>query len=140
MSLDLSSIQKAVSSLEEALSLVANDNYLDNLSDIERNVVRAGIIQHFEITYELCWKFMQRWLRINRSPEEAQPRTRKDLFRLAARVGLIEDPTAWFRYADARNHIAHSYDEREAQRIYDEIRGFSQDARGFVKELEKTND
>ncbi len=65
MKLDLSSLRKAVKSLEETLN-VANDNkFMSQLSVFQANAVRAGVIQHFEFTYEICWKFMKRWLEIN---------------------------------------------------------------------------
>ena len=49
--------------------------------------VKAGVIQHFEVAYELCWKFIQRWIKENRTPEDAShPRTdagqKKDGYRL----------------------------------------------------------
>ncbi len=34
---------------------------------------------------ELGWKLLQRWIKLNVGPEEAEPRTKKDLFRLAAK-------------------------------------------------------
>lgn len=45
------------------------------------------------MAYEQCWKFIQRWNSENQSPEDADiPRTRKELFRVAARLELISDP------------------------------------------------
>jgi hypothetical protein len=42
------------------------------------------------------------------------PRTRKELYRIAAREGLVRDPVAWFRFGDARNVTSHIYDEDKA--------------------------
>ncbi len=58
-----------------------------------RDTVRAGVIQNSKVAYEQCWKFIQRWIRENRTPEDADhPGTRKELFRLATRYGLVADP------------------------------------------------
>lgn len=44
---------------------------MDALDDVARNAVKAGGILHFEFTYELCWKFIKRWLNENASPAAA---------------------------------------------------------------------
>jgi len=72
---------------------------MDFLDVDMRETVRAGVIQNFEVAYEQCWKMIQRWIKENKTSEEAEhPRTRKDLFRMAARCGLIDDPLPWFAY------------------------------------------
>ena len=90
MALDLSSLKKAVVSIEKALN-VATPEKLAAMTDDLREVIKAGIIQNFEFTYELCWKFMKRWLEMNISPTTADGVTRRELFRLAAENLLIDD-------------------------------------------------
>lgn len=68
-------------------------NVADEQIDAPSTDLRAGVIQNFEVAYEQCWKFIERWIRENRAPENADhPRSRKELFRMAARHGLISDP------------------------------------------------
>jgi len=138
--LDLSSLQKAVNSLEALLERAQDKAFMDNLDDIVQNGIRAGVIQNFEFTFELCWKFIQRWIRLNSSPEDAEPRTRKDLFRMAARYGLITDPILWFDYAEARNLTSHTYDENRAQEVFAAAVNFIGEAKYLLAQLGARND
>lgn len=136
MILDLSSLRKAVVSLEKALKVSA----LNISSPDVKETLRAGVIQNFEFTYELCWKFIQRWLKENEPSDEINlPRTRKDLFRKAADKGLIKDPVPWFEFADARNLTSHAYDEEKAEIVYQSAKRFILDAQYLLKQLEQKN-
>jgi len=141
MPLDLSSLKKAVDAMERSLQAVSAGQNTPGWNNKLMETVRAGVIQNFEVAYELCWKFIQRWIRKNMTPEDADyPRTRKELFRLAARYGLIADPLPWFSYADARNLIAHTYDEEKAQSVYETASQFINDAKFLLQRLEEHND
>ena len=141
MKLDLSSLHKAVDSLEKTLKVAENKILAAGLDNDVKDAIRAGVIQNFEFTYELCWKFMRRWLRKNADVEEAEyPRTRKELFRLAARFGLIKEPLSWFSYSDARNLTSHTYDEDKAETVYQTAVGFLGDARYLLDKLQEHND
>jgi len=139
MALDLSSLQKAVESLKRALDVAAPDR-LGSMPADQQEVVRAGVIQNFEFTYELYWKFMKRWLETNISPMVADGVTRRELFRLAAENLLIEDVEQWMIYHDARNQTAHIYDPQIAQEVYETARDFVKDAAGILQALEARND
>ena len=139
MALDLSSLQKAVMSLERALNVAAPDRLKEMTAD-QQEVIRAGVIQNFELAYELCWKFMKRWLETNLSPMIADGVTRRELFRLAAENRLIDDVEQWMSYHDARNQTAHIYDLEIAQEVYETARGFVRDARKLLQALESRND
>ncbi len=139
MILDLSSLRQAVSSLTSAVATAEDKDFMNSLDEVKRKVVRAGVIQNFEFTFELCWKFIQRWLRINQSAVTG-PLTRRDLFRRAARFGLIDDPFKWIEYSEARNLTAHTYNRKTADRIYAQIAAFLHDAGKLLAELEKSND
>ena len=130
--LNLELLEKALSSLKRGLAR--------SLKVPEDEEVRDGVIQRFEYTYELCWKALQKWIFTNRSPEEANPRTKKDIFRMAARYGLIEDPERWFTYTNARNLTVHVYDEIKAEEVYSVIKNFVEDATYLFLQLKETND
>jgi nucleotidyltransferase substrate binding protein (TIGR01987 family) len=141
MKLDLSSLQKAVESLEKTIKVSEDKTLTKGLDEDAKEAIRAGVIQNFEFTYELCWKFMRRWLKENADVEEAEyPRTRKELFRLAARFGLIKEPHAWFSYGDARNLTSHTYDEDKAETVYETAVDFLEDAKYLLERLQERND
>ncbi len=140
MTLDLSSLKQAVHSLETALSVVSSSESNEVFSVEAIETMKAGVIQNFEFTYELCWKFIQRWIRANKTPEDAEPRTRKDLFRHAARYGLIKDTLKWFEYSEARNITAHTYNRAKADMVYEAAIRFLDDARYLLTQLEEFND
>jgi len=139
MSLDLSSLQKAINSLERAVK-VASSKIKGKVNTDEEEVIRAGVIQNFEFTYELCWKFMKRWLTINIGGAAVDGVSRKELFRMAAESLLIANVEAWFEYNNLRNETAHAYDAKTAEDVYETAIRFTADARAFLKVLEGKND
>jgi nucleotidyltransferase substrate binding protein (TIGR01987 family) len=95
MALELNSLKKAVASLGRAWNFSRNRLGEKTVGPEEAEVIRAGVIQNFEFTYELCWKFMKRWLEINLTPGMMEGITRKQLFRFAAENRLIDDYNQW---------------------------------------------
>jgi nucleotidyltransferase substrate binding protein (TIGR01987 family) len=135
MPLELSSLKKAVDSLDRALVVTGGP-----AEAAQKEVLRAGVIQNFEFTYELCWKFMKRWLEVNNGGPAVDGATRKELFRLAAESRLITGVENWFKYHAARNETAHTYDPAKAAEIYALAGPFAVDARRLLETLEKRND
>lgn len=141
MSLDLSSLIKAIDALDLLLKRLQDNDFIKSVDEITLNGLKAGVIQHFEFTYELCWKFIGRWIRMNKTPEDANhPRTRKELFRFAARYGLIDNPNSWYNYGDARNLTSHTYDEDTAETVYEMALPFLNDAKILLQRLVEYND
>lgn len=140
MPLDLTSLENALQQLEQVTQRAHDEAFMSAQDDVTRNAIRAGVIQHFEIVYELCWKFIQRWLRENRPGGDADlPRTRKDLFRMAARDGLVSDPLIWFGFGDARNLTTHTYNEAEANTVFAQATPLAREARFTLEQLKAKN-
>ncbi len=139
MALDLSSLQKAVVSLESSIN-VASSQIKGEVDTAIEQVIRAGVIQNFEFTYELCWKFMKRWLEINVGGATLDGATRKELFRMAAESQLISDVDDWMEYHDAHNETSHTYDNDKADDVYKISLKFAEDAKQLLAMLEKKND
>lgn len=141
MSLDLSSLRQGIASLDRAVALTLAKMSSTGTPADEIELMKAGVVQNFEFTYELCWKFIQRWIRENRTPEEADhPRSRRDLFRRAASSGLIADPLPWFTYSDQRNLTSHTYNQETAQAVFETAIRFLPDAKLLYARLEASND
>lgn len=122
----LEPLEKALASLEKVLK-----KKLDP-------IVRDSAIQRFEYTYELSYKTLKKFLRLNLpSATEVEDVGFKDLMRLGFENGLIRDPLPWFEYREKRNMTSHAYDEKKAQEVYDQLANFAVDARHLLKELKK---
>lgn len=89
---------------------------------------KAGAIQAFEYSFELCWKTMKKLLeirgRITNSPKET--------FRIAALEGFIQDPEMWFDFLKKRNLTVHTYQEKEANEVVSIFKDFSQAVKNFL--------
>ena len=140
MPLDIGSLEKSVAALRAAVAKSEDGEFMRGLDEVARNTMRSGVIQHFEFTYELCWKFMKRWLETNVSPAIADGVTRRELFRLAAESLLIGDIERWMRHHDARNVSSHTYDLAVAGSVYQAAREFVPDAQRVLDALKARND
>lgn len=140
MPLELAHLRDSLESLTELLAVAENDARMSQFSDIERNGIRAGVIQNFEVTYELSWKLIVRWLNTNVGVGIADGVTRRHLFRLAAEYRLIADVDRWMEHHQARNQTAHMYDREQAMRVYLASRAFASDAGRLLESLEARND
>ncbi len=140
MKLDLSSLRKAVESLNNTLQVADDRDFIAKLSDNQIDAIHSGVIQNFEFTYELCWKFMKRWLQVNLGPVYVEGIARRELFRLSAENKLLENVDKWMEYHEARNETSHTYDEDTAEDVLQTAREFLADAEKLLKALEARND
>jgi len=98
--------------------------------------IRDAVIQRFEYTYELCWKFIKRDLTEDLGSEAINMLSRRDLFRTAADRGLISDPLPWFTFHKARNETSHTYNKKTAELTYSVALEFLPCAQALVSILE----
>ena len=54
--LELDSLRNSIRALTDLLAVSENEARMGQLSEVERNGIRSGVIQHFEVAYELSWK------------------------------------------------------------------------------------
>ena len=83
------------------------------------NALRVGLIRNFEITYDLSWKTMKDYLEYQGVTGLVAAR---DTFRMAFKLGLIDDGEAWMAMIDTCiNKAPYGYEEKIAAEIYEEI-------------------
>lgn len=87
---------------------------------------KDATIQRFEFTFELVWKVIQEYVR----DQGFDCNSPKSCIREGARLEIIDNPEIWFEYLKARNLIAHTYNEKMADKIYKK-------ALSFPKEIDK---
>lgn len=140
MSLEISSLKKSCASLERAINVVLAKKSDDKTGIDEMETIKAGVIQNFEFTYELCWKFMKRWIEVNVSLDIVDGVTRKELFRVSAENKLVLDVNKWMEFHKARNNTSHIYDEKIADEVFEISVSFLPYAKDFLMRLEQRND
>lgn len=139
MPLELDSLVGAVDALRRSVN--AADENMATLSADLQETVKAGVIQNFEVAYEQSWKFVQRWIRENPTPEQTDNSpTRRELFRIAAHNELVSDPLPWFEFGEARNLTSHTFDCEQAATVYAAARSFLPFAEELLERLQARND
>ena len=136
MPIQLDTLKKSLDALTEVLRVSEDEGQMSQLTYYHRIAIRAGVIKHFEITYELCWKLMARWLNNNVSSGIADGVTRRHLFRIAAESQLIQDVDVWMQYHEDRNMTTHNYSFERAEEVYRSAVEFVHDARKLLSVLE----
>jgi len=139
VALDLSSLYKAVSALEDALVVEGEVQRDRSASDRLKQTVRAGVVQHFEFTYELCWKLAKRWLVAAAGRRDAEGVSQRELFRVAAEEKLLGDVSAWFEFHTARNLTSHTYNPETAAEVARIAGAFAPAARSLLDALASRN-
>ncbi len=137
--LDLSALKKALASFEQSIE-VFERYQSDNSEEALLKTLQAGVIQHFEFTYELCWKFIKRWLQVNLGRSEVEGVSRRELFRMGAEFRLIDDVDLWMTFHAAKNQTSHSYNQITADEVFAVAKVFFPYSRELLTRLQAKND
>lgn len=122
MTLDISPLTSAIERLDEGMV-----RYQLDTSD---TLIRDGLIQRFEFTYELSHKMLKRYLEsASPSPREFDNADFPYLIRSANEQGLLlGDWPKWKEYRNMRAKTSHTYDENVALAVVAGIPAFQQEA------------
>ena len=101
--------EKALRHLEQALS-VENPDIIQ----------KAGMVQFFEMTFELSWKMLKDYLEEQGFEEVVSPRK---AIKKAFETSLVQDGHGWMQMLENRNLAVHTYDEETADQVVAAIRG-----------------
>lgn len=103
----LENSSRALERLEEGLSLPETD---PNNRDV--------VILRFVLVFETAWKALRQCL----ASEQITARYPKEAFRGAFQAGWIDREELWLKMLEDRNLVAHTYNERTAIRIYEDVK------------------
>ncbi len=101
------------------------------IEDSMRDIYRAACVKEFEIILEQSGKLLKKRLQpYFATPKHADRLTFKDIFRHAAKHGLLEldESERWLIYRDNRNETAHDYGEGFANETLNLLPRFIADA------------
>ena len=92
---------------------------------------KDATIQRFEFTFELSWKTIQEYIK----DQGFDCNSPKNCIREGARLEIINNPEDWFEFLEARNLIAHTYNEKLANKVYRKSSKFPQEIDDLLKNL-----
>ena len=95
--------------------------------EITTELERAGIIQFFEMTFELAWKVLKDYL----ESEGYMVKSPRETVKQAFQIWLIDNGHIWIDALSNRNLTTHTYDEELATKMTSEI------LNAYLPELDK---
>lgn len=134
MKLELAAFAHALETLRQALEEYRL--FSGNL------LMRDGVIQRFEYSFELAWKMTKRQLITQlgeAGADQVASYSKRDLFRAAWEAALILDPKPWFEYLEARNMTSHTYNPEKAEAVFKVTEPFLADATFLLEQLKNRN-
>ena len=138
--LDYSSLKSAIDSLERALSVTSHGVRWAAFDAVTQETLKAGVIQTFEVAYEQSWKMLKRWLEANPASGEVEGVPMRQLYRVGAKAGLIDDVDGWMEFHKARNETSHTYNCKIAQAVFEMAPRYLVQAQRLLVALEQRND
>ena len=101
--------QQRFQNFERAFQLLERTVTMESLSEVER----GGLIQFFEVAFELSWKTMKDYL----ESQGFSVKTPRDTIKQAFQIDLIGEGQTWLQALEDRNLTTHTYDEETALHI-----------------------
>lgn len=131
MALDILPLTSAIARLEEGWAAYQRDT--------SQSIIRDGVIQRFEFTYEISHKMLKRYLEsVSPTPEQYDNMAFQDLIRSGNEAGLLlGDWPAWKTYRDMRAKTSHTYDEKIAIEVVEGIPAFLEEVKHLRDKLKQ---
>ena len=109
----IENFRRAVERLQEALA--------DSARNPESTVIRDGVIQLLEVTFELAWKSLREYM-ADQGADMSGVVFSKQVFKAAYAAQLIDDEQIWLDMLTSRNITSHVYDDQQAAQVVADIR------------------
>lgn len=91
---------------------------LDHKETLDSDIYRDALIQRFEFTFELTWKYLKVYLEDQGISDINSP---KSVLKAAYTEGLIDEEMVWINMLRSRNLTSHIYSEKTAIEISESI-------------------
>lgn len=133
--LDTSPLAAAIAQLKDSLHFCQEDMVKEN--EKLTILLRAATIQAFEFTYELSCKMLKRYLEMSSSdPQEIEVMSFPNLIRTGCEQGLLlSDISQWKKYRHDRSITSHTYDQKKALEVFENIPFFLEEAEYLLNKL-----
>ncbi len=81
---------------------------------------RAGVIGHFNLTFEMAWKATKETLQLY-GVDVAKTGSPREILKAAYQINFLHDEKIWLDMLKNRNTVAHVYDENAAVALSEKI-------------------
>ena len=104
---------KKLDNFSNCLTILRNADFkLAANNDIYRN----GVIEQFNLTFELAWKALQEILRLH-GAEGVDTGSPREILQLGYKLGFVNDSAVWLLMLKKRNTSVHIYNEQEVDEM-----------------------
>ena len=122
-------LQHAMRSLENAISY-AQSNEFQGLGLEFKSVLISAVAQNFHLTFAVCCQMISLQLAEHLGKEVAQKVSSEELFRMAAKEGMITRLDRWLEYLNIEHPISVS---TNALRAFEKAASFLEDASELLR-------
>lgn len=114
--------------------LKAEKNFKQTLTRLGDDQLKMGAVQAFQICHELCWKIVKK---VVIKLSTIQPQYSRDVYREAAKIGIIDNPESWFNFIVLRNQTVHTYLDDVLDEVIAKLPIFQKEAEKLIHNLQK---
>jgi nucleotidyltransferase substrate binding protein (TIGR01987 family) len=111
----LKKLSDAVNYIKKELGAKESNIEPDDTEEVLEEIIKEGLIQRFEYTFEMSWNVMKDYALYQGNSEIGGSR---DAIRNAFSLNLISDGDRWMEMIKSRIKTSHTYNEETANEIY----------------------
>lgn len=104
---------KKIENYRKCLKVLEKGDFQQAQND---EIYRMGMIGQFQLTFELAWKALKYVLEQD-GVGGAETGSARDILKLSAKTGFLQDENTWLLMLKKRNQSAHIYNEEDADEL-----------------------